>query len=977
MKADDPSAKSGNARQFCFRYGVRTDVGMRRDDNQDAYGLARTDQVSLFIVADGMGGAAGGERASFSAVSLLSRLAFDKYGLVSPDTFREALRIANEFIYTESQTVEGLEGMGTTVVMVGFVGDRAILANVGDSRIYWQRGREIARLTRDHTLVQQLVDLGEIDADKAESHPMAHMLTRSLGPIDAIEADIGYLDYPVKPKDCFILCCDGLYNHVEDSEIAEIVDQNNPADASEKLVQLANSRGGTDNITVEVIEVASSQATDVNIPKSGVIEISTSGRSKSFEIGEFRHSLKEVFVDVHDKCDSKVAPEGSCVLASIPLTESVEIKPSVMTDGANAFDNIILGNIGTPSEVVEKEVEKVGDYSVIKQIPVSQIQVPVDISAEVEIASQEDAGIRDDIVGEDIDLEPVASGMELSEGAEVVEDYTPNLDNVSLSDSHASIETQSTVDLESNAPAFSAENRSAPNLVARDTDERLEEMFESKSHNNVFDGNESRPEPDLAVQHEVNRNKSISSFLGFFLVIASIGFGMFVLKSNPQLMTKIQEFKNNFGADQSEELKVPSDPLPSVPTQRKSTETIAKVTKPTITTPKKLKISDLTPKVGESKTSDFQSNVPQTEVVVEDETLVQQNNSEVEKTIVSESPKPPVIEPPVKKQPVIEKPIIEQPVVEKVVEPIIKEAAVSDKNKTSVETKVEKPVAKLENPTRAEVISTPVTTIPVKISVPTTIPVKLVESENPEKSIVLSSFEKKQAAQRKLKIREDLAVIVSRLDALRIQSGDQLERRKAEVKDQILIVEEAIVETRQNLSAAKSKYQTYVDYDKRIGGNIESLAKEVGQVSSDVKSIQSALEVATMRYSDASKVGVRDPATIKLINSLRAEVSERRKSLRSALVDAVKSGKEQLEYDISEFGILLEDLEKRKLRQSRQVGILKSVDLADSLKTSEREILTMQKNKLSDELASLNKKLSDSEEEDLKRSKILRTHGIK
>jgi len=242
-------------RRFSYRHAIRTDVGLSRSENQDAYGYSRTKKMSLYVVADGMGGARGGATASAIAVNLIVRESIDSNGSVSVESLKRAIQKANAAIFCAATEDTTLQGMGTTVVALALAGDVAIVAHVGDSRIYLCRSGVLQQLTRDHTLVQELVDSGAISHSEAEHHPIGHMLTRSLGPSGDVKVDVHAFPFSIEEGDKFLLCCDGLYNLVNDEQILDVVDNNDLDEAARLLVELAIAGGGNDNVTVELIEI--------------------------------------------------------------------------------------------------------------------------------------------------------------------------------------------------------------------------------------------------------------------------------------------------------------------------------------------------------------------------------------------------------------------------------------------------------------------------------------------------------------------------------------------------------------------------------------------------------------------------------------------------------------------------------------------------------------------------------------------------
>lgn len=228
-----------------------TDVGNARATNQDAvYASER-----LCVVADGMGGHAGGEVAAQSAVSGLVH-AF--HSNASAKGLLAGTRKVNQEIFDRAEEVDELHGMGTTLVAIALVphrsGDRIALINVGDSRAYRLENGELERLTEDHSLVEEMLRQEEITSEEAEVHPYRHVMTRAIGINDRVEVDTWTITS--SPGNRFLLCSDGLTNECSDAVIKEILVANpKPADAAYALIRRALDHGGNDNITVVVADV--------------------------------------------------------------------------------------------------------------------------------------------------------------------------------------------------------------------------------------------------------------------------------------------------------------------------------------------------------------------------------------------------------------------------------------------------------------------------------------------------------------------------------------------------------------------------------------------------------------------------------------------------------------------------------------------------------------------------------------------------
>jgi protein phosphatase len=232
-----------------LRTAAQTDVGLRRRGNEDRFAVEP--RLGLCLVADGMGGHSAGQVASALAadavVASLRELAGGAESVA--EQLRRAIEEANRAIYAAARDTDAYHGMGTTLVALLVSGGRAAIAHVGDSRAYRMRGGRIRQLTDDHSVVGELLRRHEISADDAREHPQRHVLTRALGVRGSVEPDLAELT--LAPGDLFVLCSDGLTNHVEDDEIAKLASASTDLDAvCTALVGLAKRRGGEDNITI-------------------------------------------------------------------------------------------------------------------------------------------------------------------------------------------------------------------------------------------------------------------------------------------------------------------------------------------------------------------------------------------------------------------------------------------------------------------------------------------------------------------------------------------------------------------------------------------------------------------------------------------------------------------------------------------------------------------------------------------------------
>jgi len=235
-----------------LRHSADTDVGKTRDHNEDSFGVGAPEQAErlgdLLVVCDGMGGHAAGEVASKIGVETILSM---YYGEASEDrahVLEQAFEQANEQIYAR-----GNGSMGTTGVAALLLHDALHIANVGDSRAYLIRDGEIRQISRDHSFVGDQVAAGLITADQARSSPHRNVITRALGYQSGVTVDM--FRWPLQIDDIIVLCSDGLHGMVTDAEIARIAGEASPDTAVHQLIDLANSRGGTDNITVAIAQV--------------------------------------------------------------------------------------------------------------------------------------------------------------------------------------------------------------------------------------------------------------------------------------------------------------------------------------------------------------------------------------------------------------------------------------------------------------------------------------------------------------------------------------------------------------------------------------------------------------------------------------------------------------------------------------------------------------------------------------------------
>ncbi|HEY8176282.1 MAG TPA: Stp1/IreP family PP2C-type Ser/Thr phosphatase [Gemmatimonadaceae bacterium] len=250
-------------------HAARTDVGMIRSGNEDNFAVDANGMRGIFIVADGMGGHAAGEVASEMAVQIVLRELKDVTDVTDgavTKVLAEALRLANRAIHDRTITEVDKQGMGTTASVLVLADSRYLIGQVGDSRVYLLRDGALKQLTKDHSYVQEQVDLGNLTPEQARYHPYSNVITRCVGASPEVEPDLYAGE--ARTGDVFLVASDGLTGMVDDRRLAQLLmSRAEPERKVQALISEANGRGGLDNITaivVHVDEVAESPERDTD-----------------------------------------------------------------------------------------------------------------------------------------------------------------------------------------------------------------------------------------------------------------------------------------------------------------------------------------------------------------------------------------------------------------------------------------------------------------------------------------------------------------------------------------------------------------------------------------------------------------------------------------------------------------------------------------------------------------------------------------
>lgn len=234
-----------------------TDVGLKRQVNQDYIYATKKEVGSLpniFLVADGMGGHKAGDYASKTTVeNILHEIVQSKEDDII-ETLSNAITVTNRLLYKKSKEVEALNGMGTTVVVATYQGSTLQVANIGDSRLYIVNKQSIRQITTDHSYVEEMIRVGTLDRESARKHPDKNIITRAVGVQPQLEID--FYKEKIEVGDIVLMCSDGLSNMIEDEKLQKIIVQDVCLEKKAKnLVHAANNNGGSDNISVILIEL--------------------------------------------------------------------------------------------------------------------------------------------------------------------------------------------------------------------------------------------------------------------------------------------------------------------------------------------------------------------------------------------------------------------------------------------------------------------------------------------------------------------------------------------------------------------------------------------------------------------------------------------------------------------------------------------------------------------------------------------------
>jgi serine/threonine protein phosphatase PrpC len=232
-----------------FTYKKESKVGMKRTNNEDAIGIFEVDGGLLTIVCDGLGGNNAGEIASNLCVDIIYQNFRDSSEKDYLNKIKDSIETANKSIKEESSKKDSLDGMATTAEIL-FIKDKTVFwGHVGDSRIYNLKNGKLKQLTKDHSLVQKLIDDGYLTLNQAETHPNKNIIMRALGDTDSVEIDLSKLKLIPSDKHKFLICTDGVTNVISNDELEKLLQEEKPETISKNITKMVEKRGAPDNFS--------------------------------------------------------------------------------------------------------------------------------------------------------------------------------------------------------------------------------------------------------------------------------------------------------------------------------------------------------------------------------------------------------------------------------------------------------------------------------------------------------------------------------------------------------------------------------------------------------------------------------------------------------------------------------------------------------------------------------------------------------
>ena len=318
-----------------IKFGARTDVGLSRQFNEDCYLI--DEDLGLYVVADGMGGSAGGEIASRMACDEVHKHVRENMNLINSfvggkeevqqkdvsNMLDAAVQDACTAVFNRASVEKELSGMGTTVVVLLSAGEQLFVAHVGDSRLYLRRSGQIHQLTRDHSLVEELKKLGKISNKTQVKAKYRNAITRAVGIYENVQVDT--LELTPLPGDRYLVCSDGFHSTADDEELLRLLEEPAPDEASDNLIRHANSRGGKDNITVVLVDVVETEPARAELTQKKISTLKTVPLFKFLSFDELLRVVSLITEKRFDAGETIVKEDDSGDALFVLLDGEVEV----------------------------------------------------------------------------------------------------------------------------------------------------------------------------------------------------------------------------------------------------------------------------------------------------------------------------------------------------------------------------------------------------------------------------------------------------------------------------------------------------------------------------------------------------------------------------------------------------------------------------------------------------------------------------
>lgn len=957
-------------RRFILRHAIRTDVGKRRSENQDSYAFSQTPCASLYIVADGMGGARGGATASIMAVNVIAREAFSSSGTITVESLDAAVLKANALVFAFGNRDEELSGMGTTVVALAIAGDSAILSYVGDSRIYICRDGSITQLSRDHTLVQELVDSGAIDSSEAVNHPIAHMLTRSLGPLAAVDVETFQLEGGLKVGDKFLLCCDGLYNHVEADEMRVFLEENDINAAAQKLIDKANERGGTDNITVQVIEVVAELSDSAQKEYHGIgFDLVCSGSAQDVTTAIDFDDIDGIFVSLANEAgeiakdnygETEVNTENDVVDVGSALKTESTLESHETLDA----DVLEVGGDVSSGEVAHSDVNASVTASLITDPPIVEELIAEGPSAErLGSGDLSESGASNEVVCHNGEVNFIIKDVSDSDEQSLVEDE--------LDETKTNLKSQQSGNKSLKIDAKSKGGKETPKKGKKAKKSQVNEN-QSKKQKSKEQRKTTQPKKDFSQVTTKTSQRSttniLQSAIKAILLRKKTSALIAIVVCVAILIGKNQYGGFLLGANKIGQPKVEANPKAVISHVQK--ESIGEVSS-----------SDLTSVSSSSSVTNAESSQ---NLSVQEASVVAQSSvgggtvSDSKSSQSSESAWPIAsvmsdISDDTNKEAIAK--VIERATSVDVPEVKIPEA-VQDRTTTSEPNQKiqwDKEAALVNEMRSGESSSAGIVDANSSVSDSVADSHATTIVGNP----IMTQAEREAIRQRKVEIRSQISLIDAKMATFQFETRQEANGRIRELQEELKTVDLAVRQTTKKVDSMRRRYLIWVDRHQAFisrSRDMIVLAEEIALDSRAVAQVRSEYEAKRKRYMQIVAEYNKNPDLAPDMSAVGREFQAVRLTLEQTLAQAIEEAVGQIEKEIAMQQIVVEDLELRRIDINEQMNFLRAFTPVHSsrLRMKQQTQLLDTRTGLQSEIDGLEAKLPKGDEQAVRVNELVK-----